>query len=447
MAGRPRVIVVGAGFGGLTVVRRLKRAPVDVLLLDRNNYHLFTPLLYEVASSLLNPSEIAQPVRALLRGIPNADFHMTLVEGLDLDGRRVLTAAGALEYDYLVLAVGSVSNYFGSAALEAATFGLKDLDQGLALRNRIMRQFEMARWETDPDRRRTLLTFAIVGGGPTGIEFAGALSELVHLVLRKDFVHLDLTQVRIVLVEGSPELLGAFRPRLREHARRTLAAKGIQVLTGTRVESLRGTTLALDGGRRLEAGTVIWTAGVKANVLGAATGTPTGRAGTIGVGPTLQVPDHSEVFAIGDLAAVAQDGSPLPQLAPVAMQQAECAAANVEALVRGKPLREFRYRDKGIMATIGRNAGVVQSGPLELWGWPGWVAWLFLHLILIVSLRSKLVVLINWTWDYVFYDRPVRLILESRRDNAATPVGEGSVSSDSSDSRARGRRQRVQPHR
>ena len=411
---RPRVVIAGAGFGGLTCARALKHAPVDVLLVDRNNYHLFTPLLYQVASALLDPSEIARPVRQLIRPLPHAHFLEASVTGVDFEGRRLLTDHGPIQYDYLVLATGAQTDYFGNPSLARHAMGLKDLDEGLAIRNRILQQFEESRWTDDPDRRRALLSFAVVGGGPTGVEMAGAISELIRLVLRKDYRDLDIKEVRVVLIEAAPYVLAAFVPSLREAARRSLEHKGIEVMLNTKVDSVTDMSVRLADGREIPATTIIWTAGVKGSEVGRATGAHLLRQQRIQVEPTLQVPGHPVVFVIGDLAGAGDGGDRLPMLIPVAMQAGRHVAASISDMVTGGGARGFRYKDPGIMATIGRNSAVAQLGWLHLSGFPGWVMWLGVHLINVVSFRSKLVVLVNWAWEYLFYDRPVRLIVRAR---------------------------------
>ena len=411
---RPRVVIAGAGFGGLTCARALKHAPVDVLLVDRNNYHLFTPLLYQVASALLDPSEIARPVRQLIRPLPNADFLEAAITGVDFEGRRLLTDHGPLPYDYLVLATGAQTDYFGNRSLAQHAMGLKDLDEGLAIRNRILARFEEAEWTDDPDRRRSLLSFAVVGGGPTGVEMAGAISELIRLVLRKDYRGLDIKEVRVVLIEAASYLLAAFVPSLREAARRSLQDKGIEVMLNTKVDSVTDSSVVLGDGRRIEVSTIIWTAGVKASDLGRATGAHLLRQARIQVDPTLQVPGHPVVFVIGDLAGSGDGNDRLPMLIPVAMQAGRHVAASIADMASGGGARAFRYKDPGIMATIGRNSAVAQLGWLHLSGFPGWVMWLTVHLINVVSFRSKVVVLVNWAWEYLFYDRPVRIIVRAR---------------------------------
>jgi len=413
---RPRVVIAGAGFGGLTCARALKRAPVDVLLVDRNNYHLFTPLLYQVASAVLDPGEIARPVRQLIRPLRNADFLLANVTGADFEQRRLLTDHGPLAYDYLVLASGSQSDYFGNSSLAKHAFGLKDLDEGLAVRNRVLMRFEEARWTDDREQRRTLLTFAVVGGGPTGVEMAGALAELTRLVLSRDYRDLDLGLVRVVLLEAAGFLLGTFAEPLREAARRSLEKKGVEVLLKAKVADVAAGSIRLVDGHEVPASTVIWTAGVRASEVGSAVGFSLGRQGRVQVLPTLQATGHPEVFVIGDLAGPMDNGTPLPMLIPVAMQEGRHVGATIKDLLRGYGATNFRYTDPGIMATIGRNSAVAQLGPIRLTGFLGWLMWLFVHLINVISFRSRIVVLVNWAWDYFFYDRPIRLIVRAADD-------------------------------
>jgi len=414
---RPRVVIAGAGFGGLTCARALRNVPVDVLLLDRNNYHLFTPLLYQVASALLDPGEIARPVRALIRPLANVEFRQAEVTGADLERRSLMTDRGAIPYDYLVLATGSQSDYFGNASLARHAFGLKDLDEGLALRNRVLSQFEASRWVTDPEKRRTLLTFAVVGAGPTGVELSGALSELIRLVLRKDYRDLDLREVRVLLLEAAGSPLGTFVPALRQAARRSLEKKHVEVLLDAKVESATGDSIRLGGGKEIAAGTIVWTAGVRASDLGQALGVPLGRQKRVTVESTLQLPGHPVVFVIGDLAGAIDRGAQLPMLIPVAMQEGKHVAATISELVGNGGARAFRYKDPGIMATIGRNSAVAELGSVHLSGFLGWLMWLAVHLVNVISFRSRILVLVNWAWDYVFYDRPIRLIVRARDEN------------------------------
>ena len=411
---RPRVVIAGAGFGGLTCARALKRAPVEVLLVDRNNYHLFTPLLYQVASALLDPGEIARPVRQLIRPLANADFLQATITGVDFDGRRLLTDHGPIPYDYLVLATGAQSDYFGNASIAQHSIGLKDLDEGLAVRNRILSQFEASRWTDDPARRRMLLTFAIVGGGPTGVEMAGAVSELIRLVLRRDFRDLDTNEVRVVLIEAAPHVLGAFVPSLRAAALRSLERKGIEVMLNAKVEAVTASSLKIEGREEFPAGMVIWTAGVKASDIGRATGAQLVRQERIKVDPSLQMPGHPLVFVIGDLAGAENGHARLPMLIPVAMQAGRHVAASIKDMVGSGGARAFHYQDPGIMATIGRNSAVAQIRGFRFSGFIGWVIWLTVHLVNVISFRSRLVVLINWAWEYLFYDRPIRIIVRAK---------------------------------
>jgi NADH dehydrogenase len=417
------VAVVGAGFAGLEVVRGLRHLPVRTVLIDRRNHHLFSPLLYQVASALLEPSEIARPVRALIRRVRNADFRLAEVERVDFDDRRLLTNHGPIAYDYLVLSAGSEDNFFGNPALAQAAFSLKDLGQALALRNRILGEFEAAAWEPDAAERRGRLTFVIVGGGPTGVENAGALADLIELVLRRDFRSFDAREARIVLVEGGERLLNGFDPSLQAAALRSLRQKGVEVVLGANVVDVRDGRLQLAGGRQLEAGTIIWTAGVKAVEITGSPPPPKGRQSRLPVDQTLRLAGRKEVFAAGDLAQFEQDGRPLLMMIPQAQQEGRYIARAIAALLGGRQLQPFRFKDPGLMATIGRNSGVAQIGPIRLSGFLGWLLWLGFHLIKIVSFRSRVVVLLNWASDYFFYDRPVRLIASAIEPRArqATP--------------------------
>ncbi len=407
---RPTVVVVGAGFGGLRAARALRRAPVDVILVDRNNYHVFQPLLYQVATAGLEPEEIAKPVRAILRGQKNLDFRLLEVTGIDFAGRRVLTSDRPIAYDYLVLSVGAQTSYFGLAEVEGHGFGLKSIPDAVRLRNQVLECFEHAMLEPDAERRRALLTFVVVGGGPTGVEMAGALSELVRLVLVKDYPRLNLKDVRILLLEAGDRLLAAMPPKLSEAAAVTLWKKHVEVRHGAAVAGYDGTSARLKSGEVIPARTFIWAAGVRAAGLVEHLGLPTARLGRVPVGPTLQLAAHPEVFIVGDAAYLEADGAPMPMMAPPAMQMGETAAANIRRLVAGAAAVPFRYRDPGTLATIGRNAAVARIWGISFKGFPAWVVWLVVHIIQLIGFRNKLFVLINWAWDYFFYDRAVRLI-------------------------------------
>jgi NADH dehydrogenase len=415
---RPRVVIAGAGFAGLTCARGLKHTPLDILLIDRNNYHLFTPLLYQVASALLDPGEVARPVRELVRPLGNVEFRQAEVTGVDLARRVLGTDRGPVAYDYLVLATGSQTDYFGNASLALHAFGLKELGEGLALRNRVLGRVEAAQWMTDAERRRMMLTFAIVGGGPTGVEMAGALSELIRHVLKKDYPNLDLGEVRVILLEAAGWLLGTFDPTLREEARRSLEKKGVEVMLNAKVAQVTADSISLASGDVIPAGTIVWTAGVRASELGAVLGAKVGRQARVLVDDTLQLPGHPVVFVIGDLAGAVVAGQPLPMLIPVAMQEGRRVAATIKDMAANGGATAFVYKDPGTMATIGRNSAVAQLGRVRLSGFPGWVMWLTVHLVNVVSFRSRVLVLINWAWDYLFYDRPIRLIVRADPDRS-----------------------------
>ncbi|HMG18514.1 MAG TPA: NAD(P)/FAD-dependent oxidoreductase [Gemmatimonadales bacterium] len=404
------VVVVGAGFGGLRLARALRRAPVQVVLVDRNNYHLFQPLLYQVATAGLEPEQIAKPVRAILRRQKNFDFRMVEVSGVDFAQRRLDTSAGPIAYDYLVLAHGGETNFFGLDSMMKHGLGLKDIPDAVKIRNHVLTCFEQAMLETDAERRRARLTFIVVGGGPTGVEMAGALSELIRLVLVKDYPRLNIKDVRILLLEATDKLLAALPERLREAAVKTLWRKWIEVRFSAVVADFDGERVRLKSGEVIPARTVIWAAGVRAAPLSSRLGLPAGRQGRIPVEPTLQVPGHPEVFIIGDASYLEENGEPLPMVAPVAMQMAVTAARNIVRTLQGKPLETFRYRDQGTLATIGRNAAVANVYGIEARGFVAWVMWLGIHIIQLIGFRNKLFVLLNWAWDYFFYERAARLI-------------------------------------
>ncbi|MCS6826475.1 MAG: NAD(P)/FAD-dependent oxidoreductase [Caldilinea sp.] len=407
----PRVVIVGAGFGGLWAARTLARTPVQVLLIDRNNYHTFLPLLYQVAAAELEPEAIAYPVRSMLRRMPNVNFALAEVHEVDLAGRRLETSAGAIPYDFLILAAGSAPHFFGTPGAEAHAMPLKSMADAIAVRNRVLLSYEKASLESNPERRRQALTFVIVGGGPTGVEFAGALAELIKGPLRRDFPSLYSPQGRVVLVEAMDALLPGFPPHLQTYAAERLRRMGVEVRLSASVTCVEEKGVTLKDGTHIAAETVVWTAGVRGFPPAAHWGLPIARSGRIAVLPTLQAPNHPEVYGIGDLAYVEQDGSPLPMVAPVAIQQGRFAAQNILRQLRGQQPLSFRYRDQGAMVTIGRNAAVVQLRNLEFTGFPAWILWLSVHLFKLVGFRNRLLVMLNWAWDYFFFERTVRLIL------------------------------------
>lgn len=423
----PVVVIVGAGFGGLRAARALRRAPVRVVLVDRRNYHLFQPLLYQVATAGLAPGEIAYPVRAILRHQKNLEFRMANVERVDLEKRCLATSTGEIEYDYLILAIGARTNYYGIQSVAEHGFGLKDLDEAVAIRNHVLKMFELAAQEHDPEVRRAMLTFVVVGGGPTGVESAGALAELTRLVQLKDFIEIHPQELRVVLLEASNNLLAGMPESLYEATAETLWQKHVEVRFGARVIDYDGRQVMLKGGEVIPARTLIWAAGARSERLADTLGAKQASLGRVVVRPTLQLPEHPEVFCIGDAAYWEQNGSPLPMVAPAAIQQAQVAAGNIQRLLRAEALEEFVYQNPGSLATIGRNSAVVQVGKFKLKGFIAWMVWLIIHIMRLIGFRNRLIVLINWAWDYFFYDRAIRLITPESRWPWTRPDGQNGV--------------------
>jgi NADH:quinone reductase (non-electrogenic) len=419
---RPTVVVVGAGFGGLRAARALRKAPVDVLLVDRHNYHLFQPLLYQVATAGLEPEEIAKPVRAVLRGQRNFDFRLAQVTGVDFAARQLATDDGPIGYDYLILATGAAANFFGLKGVEQCGLTLKDIPDAVRIRNNVLSCFEEAMFEPDAERRRALLTFVVVGGGPTGVEMAGALSELIRLVLVKDYRRLDLKDVRILLLEAGNRLLAGFPERLSEAAASTLWKKHVEVRHGALVTGFDGRAATLKSGEVVPARTLIWAAGVQAAPLAKGLGVPTAHLGRVKVEPTLQLAGHPEVFVIGDAAYLEAQGPSLPMMAPVAIQMGETVARTIRRLLAGDPAVPFVYKDPGSLATIGRNAAVARIHGISFTGFPAWVVWLVVHILQLIGFRNRLFVLTNWAWDYFFYDRAVRLITDPTHPRVSQEV-------------------------
>lgn len=421
-AERKRVVVVGMGFGGIRAARKLADSGLEVTLVDRNNYHLFQPLLYQVATAGLEQESIAYPVRALIRGSRNLSFRMAEVTGLDLAERRVLTDKGPLAYDYLVLAGGSETNFFGNKGVERHAFDLKRLTDAEALRNTILGIFEQALLEPDPELRKQLLTFVVVGGGPTGVEFAGALCELIRYVFRKDYPSLDIDESRVILLEAAPAILGAMPDRLQRYAEKHLRQMGVEVRCNTLVADAGPGTVTLASGEVLKARTLFWSAGVKAAPLAGMLPGGKGPGGRVVVTSGLTLPEDDRVYVVGDMACFSQEGKVLPMMAPVAMQQGSYAAESILMRERGGDPEPFRYLDKGSMATIGRNSAVVSAFGMQLSGYFAWVAWLFLHLYYLIGFRNRIVVLLNWGWYFWFHERQVRLITAA--DAAAGKIGD-----------------------
>ena len=409
-------MVVGAGFGGLAAAHALARMPVEVVVVDAQNHHTFQPLLYQVATAALNAADIAQSVRGMFHDRDNVDFRLGRVCGLDADRRQVeLEGQTPLSYDYLVLAAGATTGYFGIPGVEEHALPLKSLSDALTLRNHLLLQFERA--AADPSLvDEGALTVVIVGGGPTGVELAGAIAELRDHVLAKDFPDLDVSRSRIVLVEATDRLLGTFHPRSAMGALHTLRSRGVEVLLDTAVESADPGRVCLAGTEEIATRTMVWAAGVRPSPLADVLGLERGPGGRIVVGADLRVSAHPEVFVIGDLAASHdRSGKPYPQLAPVAIQGGRHAARQIGRLLDGRGTERFRYRDRGTMATIGRNAAVAEL-PLGLRfrGRVAWLMWLALHLVMLIGFRNRASVLLNWSWNYLTYDRGARLIVNAR---------------------------------
>jgi NADH dehydrogenase len=415
----PHVVIVGAGFGGLAAVRALRHIDVDVTIVDRNNYHLFQPLLYQVASGLLDPSAIASPVRSIVRRSRNINVLRAEVTGVDLGRRRVITSAATLDYDYLIVATGSLTDYFNNDDARRHSTGLKDLSEAIALRSHLLNCFERASLVADAEARKRLLTFAVVGAGPTGVEYSGALAELIKHVLPKDYRRIDFGEVSVVLIEAGDRILATFAPRLSRLAARSLRKKDVRIILGTSVRGIDDHGITLDNGDRVEAETVVWTAGVRATTPLDVRGDALARAGRVKVTPELTLAGHPEVFVIGDAAASEQAGAVLPMLAPVAIQGGRYAGTVIAARLKGAGSAPFHYHDKGTMATIGRGAAVAQIGPVKINGLIGWFIWIFIHLLYLVGFRNRALALWSWAWNYFFWDRPVRLIVAASADIAS----------------------------
>jgi NADH dehydrogenase len=408
---RPHVVILGAGFGGLSAARALGDAPVRVTVVDRRNHHLFQPLLYQVATAALSPGDIAYPIRAILRRQSNTDVLLADATAVDLSKREVVLSDGRLPYDSLIIATGATHSYFGHAEWEPFAPGLKTLEDALEIRRRILLAFEKAEREQDPARRRALLTFVLVGAGPTGAELAGAIAEISRHVLVSDFRAIDPREARVLLVEAGPRILPAFAEDLSTKAEEALARRGVEIRRSQPVTAI-GEGFVQIGPERLAAETVLWCAGVAASPLARSLGVPLDRAGRVEVAADLSLPGHPEVFLIGDLASFShQTGRPLPGVAQVAIQQGRHAADNVLRRAAGQSLVPFWYKDPGNLAVLGRASAVADLPHLKLSGFPAWLVWCFVHILFLIGFRNRFVVLFDWAWAFITYQRGARLIV------------------------------------
>ena len=407
----PHVVLVGAGFGGLAAARALRRAAVRITILDRSNHHLFQPLLYQVATAALSPADIAAPIRRIFRHQANVTVMLADAIAINVTDKRVALLDGSVDYDILILATGATHAYFGHDDWAEHAPGLKSLQDALRIRQRVLMAFEVAERETDDSRRRAWMTFVIVGAGPTGVELAGTLAEVTRQTLARDFRHINTASARVILVEASPRVLGAYTEDLSEAARQQLEKLGVTVWTGVQVTGIDVEGVWI-GRERIHAHTVIWAAGVAASPLARTLGVPLDRAGRVMVEPELTIPGHDDVYVIGDLAHVEHDGALVPGVAPAAMQEGWHAAQNIMQTLRNQPRLPFRYIDKGMLATIGRGAAVAKIGRIKATGHFAWLVWLFVHILFLIGFRNRLLVMIQWAWLYVTFDRGARLITE-----------------------------------
>jgi len=413
----PHVVILGGGFAGLRCARALRRAPVQITLIDRRNHHLFQPLLYQVATASLSPADIAAPIRNVLRNQPNARVWMGDVRDIDVDRRTVILADGEVRYDYLLVATGATHSYFGRDEWAEVAPGLKTIEDAVVIRRRFLLAFEAAEREADPEARRRHLTFVIVGGGPTGAELAGAMAEIARTVIPKDFRAVDTSSARIILVEGVDRVLPSFEPELSAAARRQLERLGVEVRTGTLVTAVDARGVTLKDGERIEAENVVWAAGVAASPIGATLGAPLDRAGRVIVGSDLSIPGHPEVFVAGDLAWFEQEGRGVSGVAPAAMQMGTYVGKTIRADLAGKPRKPFRYLNKGLLATIGRGAAVADIRGMRFSGLIAWLLWAIIHIFYLIGFRNRLLVMMEWGWAYLTYQRGMRLITgESHHD-------------------------------
>ena len=419
---KPRVVVVGGGFGGLEAAKKLGDKQVEVTLIDRTNYHLFQPLLYEVATAALSPADIAAPLRAVLTKFRNIEVILAEVTAVDVDAKKVRTTDREIPYDYLILATGSRHSYFGNDRWEKLAPGLKSLEDAVEIRRRLLMAFEYAEKVPDEALRRAAMTFAIIGGGPTGVEMAGAIAEIARYTLAKDFKHIDPSHARVILIEGDKRVLSGFPEDLSESAMKQLRAIGVEVITGVHASNLTEEGLEVKG-EFIPCRVKIWAAGNTASAVGKSLGVPVDRAGRVIVNNDLTIPGHPEVQVIGDLAHFEQrEGKLLPGVSPVAMQQGRHAAQNILTMLEGLKPRRFWYWDKGSMATIGRNKAVADLNFMHLSGLPAWLVWLFVHIIFLVGFRNRIAVLLQWAWAYVSFNKGARLITRNFQAEMRPPA-------------------------
>jgi NADH dehydrogenase len=422
MNSNPRVVIIGAGFGGLEAAKKLCREAVRVTVVDRTNYHLFQPLLYQVATAALSPADIAAPVRAVLSKCKNMEVILAEVQSIDVNAKKVKTVDGELDYDYLIVAAGARHSYFGHPEWEKLAPGLKSLEDAVEIRRRILMAFEYAEKISDESARRAAMTFVIIGGGPTGVEMAGAITEIARYTLAKDFRHIDPSQARVILIEGEPRVLAAFPEDLQISAMKQLAALGVEVRTGIHATNLSEQGLQV-GDEFIPCRVKIWAAGNNASFVGQSLGAPIDRVGRVLVNKDLTIPNRPEVQVIGDLANFShQTGEPLPGVSPVAMQQGRHAARNILAMIDDRKPQRFWYFDKGSMATIGRNKAVADLKLVHLSGIPAWLAWLFIHVIFLVGFRNRFAVLFQWAWAYFSFNKGARLITRNFQSEQRPPA-------------------------
>ena len=420
-AERPKILIIGAGFAGVAAAKALRRAEAQVTLVDRNNFHCFFPLLYQVGAAELEPSGIAYPVRGILRRAKNSEFVLGEVTAIDLAAQKVSTDDLTLNYDYLILALGSVTNYFGVKGAKEFSFPLRHMGDGIRLRDHILNCFERASHEKNAKIREKLLTFVIVGGGPTGVEFAGALSELFYKALKRDYPKIDFSEVSIHLLEATEYLVSGFPEALQIYTENRLLHKHINVHTQSVVTEVKKDSCVLKKGDPIFSSTIVWTAGVMGDECVKEWGLPTTKANRIPVLPTLQLEKYPQVMVVGDLAYLEEkEGeTAVPMVAPAAKQQGRHAAKNILRLLKNKKAKDFKYLDKGMMATIGRNSGIANFwGKYPLEGFPAWIAWLLVHITYLIGFRNRLLVLLNWGWSYFTFDKMIRLILHSKKDSS-----------------------------